>query len=317
MKNPFEEHDKRYNDFNTFLKKTFGVRVHKISLDAGLSCPNRDGTLSKYGCIYCNPKGSGTGAWEKGLSIREQVLRAQAYLKKRFKAKKFLAYFQSFSNTYASKKTLEHMYKEALDVQDMVGLCIGTRPDCVPDDILDMIHHITKEYMVWLEYGLQSFHDRTLLKINRGHTVDQFLDAVERTRKRGIQICVHVILGLPGEDKRDMIQTADRISMLDIQGIKIHLLYVIKGTPLADLLKKGAYRCLSQEEYLDILVDFLAHLRPNLIIQRLTGDPHPDELMAPAWCLNKQETLTLLNRRMEEEELWQGKLYENMKIEAG
>lgn len=307
IKNPFEGHIKRYNDYNSFLIRTFGVRVHKISIDAGLDCPNRDGTISSKGCIFCNKRGSGTGAWGKGISIREQVIHAQAYLRKRFKAKKFLAYFQSFSNTYAPKEKLELIYKEALDNEDMVGLCIGTRPDCVPDNILDMIESFSRNYMVWMEYGLQSIHDRSLLAINRGHSAGQFFDAVDRTRKRGINVCAHIILGLPGESKEDMIQTADQISKLDIQGVKIHLLYVIKDTPLANLYKRGEYKCLTQEEYLEILISFLSHLRQDIIIQRLTGDPHPEDLLAPGWCLKKNETLSLLKEKMEKENIWQGR----------
>ncbi|MGA1863531.1 MAG: TIGR01212 family radical SAM protein [bacterium] len=306
IKNPFEKHTKRYNDFNSFLRRAFGARVHKISIDAGLNCPNRDGTISSNGCIFCNKRGSGTGAWEKGVSIREQVLRAQEYLRQRFKAKKFLAYFQSFSNTYASKAKLELIYKEALNARDMVGICIGTRPDCVPDDILDMIACFITDYMVWMEYGLQSIHDRSLLAINRGHSAGQFLDAVDRTRKRGINVCAHIILGLPGETKEDMLQTADQISKLDIQGVKIHLLYVIKDTPLANLYARGEYKCLTQEEYLEILISFLKHLRKDIIIQRLTGDPHPEDLLAPGWSLKKNEVLKLLQEKMEKEDIWQG-----------
>jgi len=309
MRNPFEGKGKRYNDFNGFLRRTFGVRVHKISLDAGLGCPNRDGTISSNGCIYCNERGSGTGAWTQGVSIREQILRAQAYLRKRFKAEKFLAYFQSFSNTYAPQERLEALYREALEPEDMVGFCIGTRPDCVPEDTLTMIQGFAGKSMVWLEYGLQSFHDRTLILINRGHTVDAFLDAVRRTRRRGINVCVHVILGLPGEGKRDMLETADRLSMLDIQGIKIHLLYVVKGTPLARLYETGEYACLCMEEYVDILISFLARLRPDIVIQRMTGDPHPEDLLAPSWSLQKGEVLTLIHARMEQEDVWQGRNY--------
>ncbi|MBN2374630.1 TIGR01212 family radical SAM protein [bacterium] len=308
--NPLCEHLKRYRDFNTWLRSVFGVKVHKITIDAGLYCPNRDGSISRNGCIYCNQNGSGTGAWEKGMSVRNQVLAAQVILKERFKAKKFLAYFQSFTNTYAPKEKLDILYSEALNNDDMVGLCIGTRPDCVPEDILSMIEGYVKDYMVWIEYGLQSFHDNTLKRINRGHTVAQFMDAVRRTRQRkGINVCVHVILGLPGETKKDMIRTAKRISGLDIQGIKIHLLYVIKGTPLADLYESGEYECLTQSEYLDILASFISCLRPDIIIQRLTGDPHPDELLAPLWSLRKQETLRMLNEKMEREDIWQGKEY--------
>ncbi len=307
---PFKDYKKRYFDFNTFLRQKFGVRVHKISIDAGLNCPNRDGTISVYGCIYCNKKGSGTGAWQKGLSISEQILSAQKYLKNRFKAKKFLAYFQSFTNTYAPVERLEHLYREALEHEDMVGLCIGTRPDCISDDCLDMIQGFTKDYMVWIEYGLQSFHDKTLKRINRGHTVAHFIDAVKHTEKRGINVCAHVILGLPGETKEDMIQTARSISTLDIRGIKIHHLYVINGTPLADMYKKGEYKCLTQSEYTCITADFLSNLRKDIIIQRLTGDPHPEELLAPLWSLRKRETLELLNKKLENEDIWQGKSFE-------
>lgn len=300
--------EKRYNDFNSYLRTIFGERVHKVSIDAGLCCPNRDGTISFEGCIYCNPRGSGTGAWAKGQSVREQVAAAMEYLGKRFKAKKFLAYFQSFTNTYAPEGMLEKLYREALDSSgDMVGLCIGTRPDCVPDNILDMIRGFTANYMVWLEYGLQSLHDRTLRAINRGHIAAQFLDAVERTRKRNINVCAHVILGLPGESKADMIRTAQRLSSVDCQGIKIHLLYVIEGTPLADLYKSGAYRCLAQDEYVDILCSFLTYLREDIVIQRLTGDPHPEELVAPSWCLRKGEVLNMIKNRMAQEDIWQGK----------
>jgi radical SAM protein (TIGR01212 family) len=170
-----------------------------------------------------------------------------------------------------------------------------------------MIQGFIKNYMVWLEYGLQSFHDRSLTAINRGHSVRHFLDALERTRERGINVCAHIILGLPGETKEDMLQTADCISNLDIQGIKIHLLYVIKDTPLAHLYEKGEYACLTRDEYLDILVSFLSRLRPDLVIQRLTGDPHPEDLLAPEWCLKKAEILTLLKEKMEAENIWQGK----------
>ena len=199
-------HKKRYYDFNTFLRQQFGCRVHKISLDAGLTCPNRDGTKGTGGCIYCNPYGSGTGAWARGLSISEQIRQAKEFLSRRYKAKKFIAYFQSFCNTYGPYERLKALYEEALSHEDIVGLAVGTRPDCVDERIISLLASYTDRYQVWLEYGLQSMHNRTLKLINRGHTYADFLMAVEMTAGRGILICVHIILGLPGRAKKTCLK---------------------------------------------------------------------------------------------------------------
>jgi hypothetical protein len=240
-------------------------------------------------------------------TIPQQLERGKERLRRRYRAKKFIAYFQSFSNTYGPLDELKNLYLEALAVEDVVGLAIGTRPDCVADDVLDMLADLNRRTYLWLEYGLQSIHDRTLLLINRGHDVAAFADAVERTRRRGFDICVHVILGLPDEDKADMLATARALAKLDIQGIKIHLLYVIQGTPLADLYQSGNYRCLGREEYVDIVCDFIALLPPQLVIHRLTGDPHPNELLAPQWALDKQTNLQAIRDALESRDLWQGK----------
>ncbi|UCD31332.1 MAG: TIGR01212 family radical SAM protein, partial [Desulfobacterales bacterium] len=221
---------KRYNDLNNYLKSIFGCRVQKISIDAGFSCPNRDGTISVGGCIYCNLRGSGTGAHLKGLSITQQLTLGKNALSKRYKAKKFIAYFQAFSNTYAPIDQLESLYDEALAVDNMVGLSIGTRPDCINEAVLDLLQTYAKSYMVWIEYGLQSAHDSTLGFINRGHDFNCFKKAVDATKNRGIKICAHVILGLPQEEKKEIHQTAKIVAGLGIDAIKIHLLYVIKGT---------------------------------------------------------------------------------------
>lgn len=299
----------RYYDFNTYLRSIFGCRVQKISLDAGLSCPNRDGTISTGGCIYCNARGSGTGAFAKGLSVADQVIQGKRALKKRYKAKKFIAYFQSFSNTYATVETLRHLYEQALSIDDVVGISIGTRPDCVDPPILELLQSYVKNYLVWIEYGLQSAHDETLKLIHRGHDFKCFQHAVEKTKNRGIKICAHVILGLPDEEKSHMIETANAIGDMGIDGIKIHLLYVVKGTKLDQRYRAGQYRCLSQAEYVDIVCDFLEHLPKNMVIQRLTGDPHPGELVAPKWSLKKAETLRLIKEALEKRDSWQGKLY--------
>jgi radical SAM protein (TIGR01212 family) len=299
--------EKRYNDLNSYLRRIFGCRVQKITVDAGLSCPNRDGTVSTGGCIYCNARGSGTGAFMHGRSITEQLEAGKTVLSKRYKAKKFIAYFQSFSNTYAPADRLEALYQEALSVEDIVGLSVGTRPDCVSPEILDLLEGIACKRLVWVEYGLQSAHDSTLLRINRGHDLRCFESAVEATKNRGIKQCVHIILGLPGEDRNMMLATADRISRMGIDGIKIHLLYVIKNTPMEALFRRGLYRCLDQQEYAELVCDVLERIPESMIVQRLTGDPHPEELAAPEWALGKTETLAIIDRRLEERGTWQGR----------
>ena len=304
----FDSMNNRYNDLNSYLRGIFGCRVQKISIDAGLSCPNRDGTISTGGCIYCNVRGSGTGAYAHGLSITDQLQRGKTSLAKRYKAKKFIAYFQSFSNTYASPATLERLYNEALAVEDIVGLSIGTRPDCVDPPVLDLLEAYAENYMIWVEYGLQSAHDATLDLINRGHDFECFRKTVEATRNRGIKICSHVILGLPSETQKHMLETANRLAQLEIDGIKLHLLYVVKGTVLEKLYRQEKYRCLRQTEYVDLVCDFLERIPQRVVIQRLTGDPHPDELVAPHWSLNKKDTLAMIRHSLKQRDTWQGKL---------
>ncbi len=300
--------ERLFYDFNSYLRGIFGCRVQKISLDAGLTCPNRDGRKGRGGCIYCNSKGSGTGLGKR-LSISQQIERARGYLKKRYKAKKFLAYFQSFSNTYAPLDRLKKIYGEALEFSDVVGLCIGTRPDCVEDEVLDFLEEISRTHLVWMEYGLQSAHEETLSLINRGHGIKEFIDAVDRTRERKLNICVHVILGLPGEKREDMLETARFISRLDVQGVKIHLLYVIRGTPLHSMYKEGKYRCLSRQEYCRIIGEFISLLPPHMVIQRITGDPHPEELVSPLWALDKARNREAILEYMRRRDLYQGKFF--------
>jgi uncharacterized protein len=300
---------KRYSDYNTYLRQLFGQRVQKISIDAGLSCPNRDGLLSKKGCIYCNIKGSGSGMFDKGLSIKEQIETNKIGAIKKYKAKKFLAYFQSYSNTYTSCENMKQMFDEALSCEGMVGMAIGTRPDCIDAKKLDLIESYTKNYLIWLEYGLQSVHDTTLAKINRKHEVKDFFDAVQLTCGRGINICTHVILGLPGEDKKMMLETAKILADSSINGIKIHLLYVIKGTILDTMWKRGEYIPLEQKEYVDTVCDFLEILPENIIIQRITGDPHTEELQAPIWAGRYRETFNMIQDTLEKRDSFQGMNY--------
>lgn len=301
---------KRYRDFNTYLKEIFGERVQKISLDAGLGCPNRDGTISRRGCIFCDRRGSGTGALiNHGLSIAQQIAEAKDFIQKRYKANKFIAYFQSFTNTYAPVSHLKGLYDEALAQKNMLGLSVATRPDCVDREILTLLSSYQADHLVWLEYGLQSSHDKTLKLINRGHDVACFEQSVLMADEYSINICAHIILGLPGEDREMMLQTAQFLSNLPVRGVKIHLLYVVKGTPLSELYHKEGFRCLNRKEYANLVVDFLELLPPDMVIQRLTGDPIQSELEAPLWAKEKQLNLKLIRTTLERRETWQGRHY--------
>ena len=302
---------KRYRDYNTYLREIFGERVQKIPLDAGFSCPNRNGTISFKGCIYCDSRGSGTGSFvNRGISLEEQIKEGIRFAETKYKAAKFIAYFQSFTNTYAPVSRLRDIYRTALDHTGMVGLSVGTRPDCVDDDILELLSSFKKDCLVWIEYGLQSAHDRTLSRINRGHDVTCFEKAVLMSKEHGLNTCAHVILGLPGETHEMMMDTARFIASLPITGVKIHSLYITKGTALAELYKKGDFTCLEREEYIETLIDFLELLPPEMVIQRLTGDPYVSELIAPQWTLEKNQNTNLIKKRLEERNTWQGKKYE-------
>lgn len=301
---------KRYRDYNSYLREIFGERVQKISLDAGLGCPNRDGTISRKGCIFCDQRGSGTGAFiNHGLSVEQQITRARKFIQKRYGAKKFIAYFQSFTNTYAPLSDLKRLYDQALTQDDIVGLSVATRPDCVDRDILELLGSYQRDYLVWIEYGLQSAHHRTLDRINRGHDVECFERSVFMANEHGLNICAHIILGLPGEDREMMLQTAHFLSGLPIHGVKIHLLYVVKGTRLDELYQKNEVRCLGQKEYVDLVVDFLELLPSNMVIQRLTGDPGQSELVAPSWAKDKSKNLKLIQETLERRNTWQGRRY--------
>ncbi len=300
---------KRYYDLNTYFKNRYGHRVHKISLDAGFTCPNRDGKIATDGCIYCNTTGSGTNALSKGLSIKKQIENGKIAIIKRYKAKKFIAYFQSFTNTYAPLEKLKDLYESVLEIEDIIGLSIGTRPDCISTPLLDLLQAYAKNYLIWLEYGMQTIHNKTLAQIKRGHNFECFERAVDATKNRGISICTHVILGLPNERPEDMLETAKKIAKMSIDGIKLHLLYVIKGTQLETLYRSGAYTCLTQKTYVDLLGEFIELLPDNIVIQRLTADPHPKELVAPAWSMDKKSTIELVKKTFEEKDIWQGKKF--------
>ncbi len=301
--------EKKYFSFSEYLKKKFGPGVRKVCVDGGFTCPNRDGKAGIGGCIYCNNTGFNPNLRQERVSVREQVLQGMEYMKKKYGARKFIVYFQPFSNTYADLKTLKNLYSEAVSHEDVVGLAIGTRPDCVPNEVLDYIQSFTGKYEVWLEYGLQSTHDRTLFLINRGHTFSQFVDAIDRTKGRDIKICVHVILGLPGEDEQDMMETARILSEMDIDGIKIHNLHVVKGTVLEKMFLNGECNILTLDEYVRLVCNFLELLPPDVVVQRLSGDAPEGLLIAPEWCRNKSQVISEIDKEFNRRNSWQGRLW--------
>jgi radical SAM protein (TIGR01212 family) len=297
---------KRYNLFSERLKERFGGRVHKISVDAGFSCPNRGGTRRLPGCLFCDPGGSGATGIERHLPVAQQLEQGKEVMRRKYKAQHFLAYFQPFSNTFAPVEQLRALYDAALAVSDVVGLAVGTRPDCLPGEVLDLLADYHRRTYFWLELGLQSTHDPTLAFLRRGHDYAAFLAAYGEAKKRGLRVCVHVILGLPGEGREAMLATAAEMARLKVDGIKIHLLHVLKGTPLGDLYELGEIPVLEQAEYVTLAADFLARLHPDTLVHRLTGDGPRESLLAPLWSLNKWEVLNAIDDELRRRDLRQG-----------
>ncbi len=301
----FNGTDKRYNQYSEFLKQKFGAKVYKITLDAGFSCPNRDGTISSSGCIFCDDGGSFSQAHSNRLSVEEQVQVGAETLAKRFKAKKFMSYFQAFSNTYKPVDELENIYKASLNHPDVVGISIGTRPDCIDDDKLKLISSFTPDYYTWIEYGLQSVHDKTLKKINRGHDYKCFLEAYEKTKNYGINTCLHIILNL-FETYDEMMETARTIAKLEPDGVKIHMLVALEGTRVADMYRNGEIDFMTEDEYVSTVCDFLEYLPSKTTIHRLAGNGLRTELVAPRWIGKKLDTLNRIDREFERRNSWQG-----------
>ncbi|MCX5668441.1 MAG: TIGR01212 family radical SAM protein [Candidatus Omnitrophica bacterium] len=278
--------------YNDYLKSKYGCKVYRIALDAGFSCPN----IESGGCIYCNSKGSRASYIDTGLPVQKQLETRMEYLKKAKNAKKFIAYFQAHTNTYAPADKLKAAYDQVTGFDGIVGISIGTRPDAIDREKLELIVLYKERYEVWLEYGLQSAHDKTLKSINRGHTFDDFLNAVKLTKEFGIPVCAHVILGLPGETKEEMMSTAKKLAELKIEGIKVHLLHILKGSKLEELYKRGEITLLGQDEYVELAREFLSNLAPDTIVQRLTGQGSRDDHIAPLWALDRAGTIDKITR---------------------
>lgn len=297
---------KRYNAFSDELKRVFGCRVQRISVDAGFSCPNRDGSLDSGGCIFCGGSGSGSYGIRRDLTVAGQIEDGKEVMRRKYKAQRFIAYFQAYSNTYAPVEQLRALYAEALSVPDVVGLIVATRPDCLSDEILDYLHELTQQTYLWLELGVQSIHDRTLTLINRRHDHACSVDAIRRAKSRGLRVCAHVMLGLPGETRAETLAMAGELNRLGVDGVKLHLLHVMKGTRLAEMYGRGEIQVLGRDEYAGLVCDFLELLDPRILVHRLTGDGGHDNLVAPLWSLKKFEILNLIDAELERRGTRQG-----------
>ena len=296
----------RYNAFGPYLKKRFGAVVYKVNVDAGFTCPNRDGTLVVTGCIYCNNDSFRPSKCKPELPLQDQIRNGISYLTGRYKAKKFLVYFQPFTNTYAPVEELERVYREALSMPSVIGLAIGTRPDCVDEEKIGLLETLAKDHFILVEYGLQSVYDRSLRFIARGHDYRTFTDALAMTGGRGIHAGAHIIVGFPTETRDEMLAMADELSVLPIEFLKVHQLQIVKDTPLADLYTREPFHIFGYAEYLDFLVDFIERLSPEIVLQRLFATSPDSILIAPNWGKTRQEIIRDIEARFAERNAIQG-----------
>ena len=300
---------KPYHSLDYMLKERFGEKVYKVTLNGGMSCPNRDGTIGHGGCIFCSEGGSGDFAASATLSIHEQIDSQIAMLSAKRPIHKYIAYFQAYTNTYAPVPYLKKIFQEAISHPGIVALSIGTRPDCLEDDVVELLSRLNMVKPVWVELGLQTIHESTAAYIRRGYPLSCFEDSFKRLRTAGLEVVVHTILGLPGESREDMLATMDYLNARDIQGIKLQLLHVLKGTDLAYDYLAGKFKVLERAEYIDLVADCLEHLDPSIVIHRVTGDGPKDLLIAPLWASRKREVLNLLHHRLKERQSFQGKAF--------
>jgi len=297
-----------YYSFNNFLREKFGERVHKLSLDGGFSCPNLDGTLSRAGCFFCNNRAFSHFTRQR-MPLYQQIKLSIKHARRRFRANKFIAYFQAFTSTYADVSVLRKRYRIIKEFPEIVGLAVSTRPDCIDGEKLELLEEFTDRYMVWLEYGLQSANNKNLQAMNRNHTYEDFLRAVKIAENRHIYLAAHIILGLPFETKEDMLDTARKISHRPLRGVKFHCLHIVQGSVWADVFKQKKMKLLNPSEYIDIVVSFLELIPPHWVILRLVSDADPQYLIAPAWINNKQKVLKSIEDELRKRNTWQGKLW--------
>jgi len=303
--------DKPYHTLDYALKKKYGEKIYKIALDAHMTCPNRDGSCGTRGCIFCSAGGSGDFA-AKGTSIKQQLEKGKQLFHNKKIGNRFIAYFQSYTNTYAPVSKLEKLYREALDESSVVGISIATRPDCLGKDVLTLLDRLNKEYtekFIWVELGLQTIHEQTAALIRRGYPLSIFEQAVTQLQTISIQIITHVIIGLPGETKSMMLETCRFLTQKRIDGVKLQLLHVLKNTDLIELYNKKTFEILDMMEYIDIIISCLEILPPDMVIHRVTGDGPKDLLLAPLWSLDKRRVLNTLHQEMKRRGTWQSIKY--------
>jgi radical SAM protein (TIGR01212 family) len=300
--------EKRYHSLDYHLKKRFGEKVYKVSLDGGMTCPNRDGTLGNGGCIFCSAGGSGDFAAPVSQTVTDQINQGIKELKSvKSVGNKFIAYFQSFTNTYAPVSYLRKLFTEAIEHPDIVILSIATRPDCLSDEIIELLCELNQIKPVWIELGLQTYHDSTAEFIRRGYPLTCFEEAVRKLQKCSIEIIVHIIIGLPFESKLDLLKTITYLSVLPIQGVKLQLLHVLKNTDLADYIDK--FHILTEEEYIELVLMCLEHLPKHIVVHRITGDGPKNILIAPQWSTRKKAVMNSINKALKVQDTWQSKYY--------
>ncbi len=303
------EENKRYYAFSGYLKQKYSGKVAKISLDAGFTCPNIDGTKGVGGCTYCSGRGSGDFAGDPRLSIREQFFAVAKRMQEKWASLRYIPYFQAFTNTYAPVPVLRRLYEEALSLPDVVGLAIATRADCISDEAADLLQELSRRTDLVVELGLQSVFDETGERIHRCHTFADFLAGFAKLSQRNIPVCVHIINGLPGETPAMMLHTANTIARLPLHSVKIHLLHVLRGTKMAEEYERGEFSLLSREDYVQIVCNQLEVLSPRTVIQRLTGDGKAEDLIGPMWSLKKLVVMNEIDKELRRRNSWQGKFY--------
>ncbi|WP_062047656.1 TIGR01212 family radical SAM protein [Bacillus sp. JCM 19034] len=307
--------NKRFYSWNAYLRQQFGEKVFKIPLDAGFDCPNRDGQVAFGGCTFCSERGSGDFAGDRRDDLVTQFHTIKEKMHKKWKSGKYLGYFQAYTNTYAPVETLKAYYETILGQEGVVGLSIATRPDCLPDDVVDYLAELNERTFLWVELGLQTVHEKTASLINRAHDYQCYKEGVEKLRKHGIRVCSHIINGLPLETEEMMLETAKEVAKLDVQGIKIHLLHLLKRTPMIKQYEKGLVNLMDFETYIRLVVNQLELLPPSMVIHRLTGDGPADLMIGPMWSLNKWNVLNAIEAELKKRNSWQGKYYQKERVE--
>jgi len=302
--------NKRYHIWKYYLRNTFGEKIFKVSINAGFTCPNIDGKITYGGCTYCSKEGSGDFAGNPKDDLIKQFYDIREMMLKKWPKAKYIGYFQAYTNTYAPLEVLKEKYETILELEDVIGLSISTRPDCLPDDVVEYLGELNERTNLWVELGLQTIHDSTSKLINRGHDYKTFLDGVEKLKAKNIKVIVHIINGLPGEDYNMMMETAKAVSKMGVDGIKIHLLHVIKNTPMEKMLEKGMLKLMTQDEYINLVCDQLEILPEEMIVHRLTGDGKREDLVGPLWSLKKWEVLNQIDATLKERNSFQGCKFE-------